>query len=113
MRSASVRPSGVPRRADLTSRPKRVVAALLRSVLGMYEVLKARLVVAVALPDDDAFYEPPEDLESYAPGAVIDSRPVDVRLFRRRRHEGAVDDASDTGMLTFVRLPGGVEETRR
>lgn len=74
----------VPKRSDLTSRSKRFAAAVLRAVLRLYEAMKARLLVAVTPPDDDPFYAVPDDLASYAPGDVIDSRPVVVRLFRRR-----------------------------
>lgn len=73
----------MPRRTDLTRRSTRLAAALLLAILRMHEGVKARLILDVAAPGDDAFYNPPEDLHSYAPGAVIDSRPVDIRLFRR------------------------------
>lgn len=73
----------MPQRTDLNSRAKRYAAALLRLILRLYEDLKARLLIDVDPPGDDPFYDPPKDLGSYEPGSVIDSRPVDIRFFRR------------------------------
>lgn len=83
-RSDSETPPAMPRRTDLTSRSARGAAALLRLILRSYEALKAPLLIDVDAPGDDPFYDPPEDLDSYEPGSVIDSRPVDIRFFRRR-----------------------------
>lgn len=82
-RVESVPPAAAPRRTDLHSRPKRLAAAVLRFVLRLYEGLKAWVFVEVTPPGDDRFYDQPDDLGSLAPGEVIDSRPVGVRLFRR------------------------------
>jgi pimeloyl-ACP methyl ester carboxylesterase len=51
--------------------------------LGLYERLSSRLLVEITAPADDAFYGVTEDLESFRPGAVLDSRSVEVRMLRR------------------------------
>jgi pimeloyl-ACP methyl ester carboxylesterase len=79
-----VAPRAVPKRVDLPSRSTRTAAPILLGVLHLYDRLKDRVLVEVTPPGDDRFYDQPGDLDSYAPGAVIDSRPVDIRLFRRR-----------------------------
>lgn len=61
-----------------------MAAALLRGVLRGYDALKARLLVDVTAPGDDPFYRQPDDLKRFEPGEIIDHRPVDIRLFRRR-----------------------------
>ena len=74
----------VPLRSDLTSRPKRVTAAALLRSLHLYEGLKARLLDDVTAPTDDAFYHQPDDLRSFAPGEILDTRPIDIRVLRHR-----------------------------
>lgn len=69
---------------DITSRSKRLAAVVLLGVLRWYERLKARVLVDVTPPADDPFYEQPDNLSSYSLGAIVDSRPVEIRLFRRR-----------------------------
>ena len=79
-----VMPAVVPERVDLSSRSERMAAAVLLGVLRLYERLKERLLVSVTHPRDDPFHAQPDDLDSYVPGTIIESRPVDIRLFRRR-----------------------------
>lgn len=74
----------VPKRVDLPSRSKRVAAAVLLGVLRVYEWLKARVLVDLTPRGEGPFCDQPHDLGSYVPGAIIDSRAVDVRLLRRR-----------------------------
>lgn len=74
----------LPERTDLTSPWQRVAAAALRAVLRIYELLKGRVVADVTSPADDPFYSQPDDLGSLEPGQVITSRPVDIRMLRRR-----------------------------
>jgi hypothetical protein len=45
--------------------------------------LMSRVLVDVADPADDPFYRVPENMERFSPGEVLDSRHVEVRLFRR------------------------------
>lgn len=73
----------MPERSDLTRRSQRWAAAVLLVVLRLYEALKDRLLIKVTPLGEDPFYDPPDELGSYAPGAIIDSRPVEIRLFRR------------------------------
>lgn len=61
-----------------------MAAGVLLGILRVYERLKARALVDVTPPRDDPFYDQPDNLGSYALGALIDSRPVEIRLFRRR-----------------------------
>ena len=74
----------MPKRVDITSPAQRLAAALLLRVLRLYDALKARLLVEVPPPAEDPFYRRRNDLERFVPGAIIDSRPVEIRLFRRR-----------------------------
>lgn len=74
----------MPKRVDITSRSKRAASVVLLALLRVYERLKARLLADVTHPRDDPFYDQPDNLGSYPLGVVIDSRPVEVRLFRRR-----------------------------
>lgn len=43
----------------------------------------SQVLVDVAGPADDPFYRVPENVERFSPGEVLDSRHVEVRLFRR------------------------------
>jgi hypothetical protein len=74
----------VPARTDLASRRKRLAAAALLRCLHAYERFKARVLVDVTAPGDDPFYDQPDDLDSFDPGEVIDSRPVEIRMVRHR-----------------------------
>ena len=74
----------VPKRADLTSRSKRLAAAVLLRCLRLYEGLKARLLVDVPDPGDDAFYNQADNLDACSSGEILDSRAVDIRMLRRR-----------------------------
>ncbi len=49
---------------------------------GLAERLMSRVLVDVAPPAEDPFYRVPENLERFSQGEVLDSRPVEVRLFR-------------------------------
>lgn len=72
----------LPPRNDLGTRPKRLaVGGAVRGV-GFYERLKSRVLIEIELPTDDLFYRPPEHLDTFAPGAVLDARPVEIRAFR-------------------------------
>jgi Secretory lipase len=71
-------------RTDLTGRRKRVVAKAIFRGMDLYERLTSRLLVSVTGPADDLFYRQPEDLDALRPGEVLDARPVEVRVFRRR-----------------------------
>lgn len=103
----------VPKRIDLTGRSQRLIAgALLRGLRG-YDRAKALGLVHVPSPDDDAFYEESEDLGSFAPGAILDHRPVDIRLLRRRsrvdawqvRFRTATPQGDPTSGVATVLLP--------
>jgi hypothetical protein len=74
----------LPPRTDLTGRRKRVVAKAIFRGLDLYERLTSRLLVSVTGPADDRFYRQPEDLDARRPGEVLDARPVEVRVLRRR-----------------------------
>jgi hypothetical protein len=71
-------------RTDLTSRRKRVVARAILRGMDLYERLTSRLLVRVTDPADDPFYRQPEGVDALLPGDVLDARPVEVRVFRRR-----------------------------
>jgi hypothetical protein len=73
----------LPPRADLRSRRERVAARVMAGGLDLYEWLTSRVLVDVTRPGDDPFYRVPENLEAFRPGEVLDSRPVEVRGFRR------------------------------
>jgi hypothetical protein len=73
----------LPPRTDLRSRRERVVARVMVRGLGFYERLNSRMLVEVTPPSDDPFYRVPENRERFRPGEVLDSRPVEVRAFRR------------------------------
>jgi hypothetical protein len=73
----------LPPRTDLRVRRKRVAAKVMVRGLDLYERLKSRLLVEVTPPADDPFYRVPENLEALCPGEVLDSRPGEVRGFRR------------------------------
>jgi pimeloyl-ACP methyl ester carboxylesterase len=73
----------LPPRTDLRSRRKRVAARVMVRGLALGERLLSRVLVGVTPPADDPFYRVPEDLESFRPGEVLDSRPVEVRGLRR------------------------------
>ena len=73
----------LPPRTDLTSRRERVAASVMVRGLGLLERLSSWLLVSVTSRADDAFYEVPENLESFRPGELLDSRPVEVRMLRR------------------------------
>ena len=77
-------PPPVPERVDLTSRAKWLTAVALLRCLHLYEGLKARLLVDITAPGDDPFYDQPEALDAFAPGDILDSRRVDIRLLRHR-----------------------------
>jgi hypothetical protein len=51
--------------------------------LDLYERLTSRVLVDVTRPGEDPFYRVPENLDAFGPGEVLDSRPVEVRGFRR------------------------------
>ena len=74
----------MPTRTDLTKRRQRLAAALLRGILRSYERLRSRVVADITSPAADPFYDQPRDLGSFTPGEIITSRPVDIRLLRRR-----------------------------
>jgi len=103
----------VPRRRDLTSRRERSIAAALRRVLRGYERAKDRLLVDVPHPDADAFYDAGDGVEALPPGALIDSRPIEVRLFRRRlrceawhlKFRTTTSDGSPTTAVATLLLP--------
>jgi acetyl esterase/lipase len=111
----------VPKRVDLTNRRQRIAAAVLLRVLRSYEVLKGRLLVDVTPPTADAFLRPVEDLERYEPGAIIDSRPVDIRFFRRRlrarawqlRFRTTTGDGTPAAGVATVMLPRRGEDRGR
>ena len=73
----------LPPRTDLRSRRERVAASVMVRGLGLFERLSSWMLVSVTSPADDPFYHAPENLESFRPGAVLDSRPVEVRMLRR------------------------------
>jgi hypothetical protein len=56
---------------------------MLRS-LALAERVLSWILVDVTPPGDDPFYRAPENLDVFCPGDVLDARPVDVRMFRRR-----------------------------
>lgn len=74
----------VPRRIDLTGRSKRLAAAVLLRCLRLYGALKARLLLDVADPAHDAFYNRVDNLDAFSPGDILDSRAVEIRMLRRR-----------------------------
>jgi Secretory lipase len=76
------RRSVLPPRTDLRSPPKRVAARVMVRGLGLAERVMSRMA-EVTPPADDPFYRVPEKLEACRPGEVLDSRPVEVRSFRR------------------------------
>jgi hypothetical protein len=51
--------------------------------LDLYERLTSRVLVDVTRPGEDPFYCVPEKLDAFGPGALLASRPVEVRGFRR------------------------------
>ncbi len=65
------------------SRRRRVAANAAVYSERFYERLKSRLLPAVTPPAEDPFYRAPENLGTFHPGEVLDSRPVEVRGFRR------------------------------
>jgi hypothetical protein len=73
----------LPHRTDLRSLRERVAASVMVRGLGLFERLSSWLLVSVTSPADDAFYHVPENLESFRPGELLDSRPVEVRMLRR------------------------------
>ena len=73
----------LPPRTDLNSRRERVATSVMVRGLNLFERLSSRLLVSVTSPADDAFYAVPENLESFRPGELLDSRPVEVRMLRR------------------------------
>lgn len=111
----------MPTRDDLPTRSTRVAAAFLLRVLRLYEGLKARLLVEVTAPGDDPFYVRPADLAAYAPGAVVDSRPIEVRVFRRRleldawhvKFRTTTSDGTPAAGIATVMLPRRHAEGRR
>lgn len=74
----------MPKRTDLTSRSKRLAAAVLVQGLRLYEGLKAGLLVDLTEPGHDPFYNRPDNLAASAPGEMLDSRPVEIRMLRHR-----------------------------
>ncbi|MBV8951527.1 MAG: hypothetical protein JOZ99_11675, partial [Actinobacteria bacterium] len=74
----------LPPRTDLKTRRKRAAATVVFHGLDLYERLTSRLLVSVTAPADDLFSRELEDLDAFRPGDVLDARPVEVRLFRRR-----------------------------
>jgi pimeloyl-ACP methyl ester carboxylesterase len=85
----------------------------------MYEDLKERVLVDITAPNDDAFYDQPDNLQSSAPGEVLDSRPVNIRMLRHRikvdawhvkfrttTSDGAPASGVATLMLPHTRLNG-------
>lgn len=122
VRSDAVTPPAVPKRQDLRSRSRRVAAAVLRGALRLYDGSKSWLLIDVTPPSDDPFYDWPDDLESYAPGAIVDSRPVEIRLFRRRLKVDAwhvkfrtttSDGTPAAGVATVMRPRRQAERRRR
>ena len=77
-------PPAIPARTDLTSRSKRLAAFVLRRCLRLYEALKERALLPVPAPEDDPFYNQPDDLGFSAAGEILDSRPVVIRMLRHR-----------------------------
>ena len=73
----------LPPRTDLRSRRERVAASVMVRGLMLFERLSSWLLVSVTSPADDSFYDLPENLESFRPGELLDSRPVEVRMLRR------------------------------
>jgi hypothetical protein len=73
----------LPPRTDLPSRPERLAARGMFRAWDLADRVLSRVLVDVADPADDPFYRAPERLERFSPGEVLDSRPVEVRLFRR------------------------------
>src|SRR4030081_203029 len=73
----------LPPRTDLRSRRERVAASVMVRGLMLFERLSSWLLVSVTSPADDSFYDLPENLESFRPGEVLDSRPVEARMLRR------------------------------
>lgn len=71
-----------PPRADLCSRRERIAARALLSALGVYERARSRLLVDVPDPAGDPFHQQSEDVAAFAPGDVIDVRPVQIRALR-------------------------------
>lgn len=84
LRSRSVAPPAVPRRTDITRRSRRLAAVALVRGLRVYEGLKAWLLPAVPAPGHDPFYSQPDELDSFTPGEILDSRPVGIRMLRHR-----------------------------
>jgi Secretory lipase len=107
----------MPKRADLTKRWQRSAAAVLLGILGIYERLKARVVADITSPAEDHFYDQPDDLGSFAPGQIITSRPVDIRLLRQRLNIDAwhvkfrttTSDGTPAAGLATVMLPRSAE----
>lgn len=105
----------MPKRVDLTSRPKRLVAAALVLCQRLYEGLKARVLVDVAERGDDPFYSSPDDLASFAPGELLDSRSVEIRMVRRRvkvdawqvKFRTAISDGTPASGVATVMVPRG------
>ena len=73
----------LPRRTDLRTRRERVIARVMLGGLHFFEGVKPRLLARVTPPGDDPFYRVPEKSHAFAPGDVLDARPVDARGFVR------------------------------
>src|SRR5205085_344487 len=70
-------------RTDLRTRRQQVAARVMVRGLDLYARLESRVLVDVTRPGEDPFYRVPEKLDAFRPGEVLDSRPVEVRSFRR------------------------------
>src|SRR3954453_24102353 len=73
----------LPPRTDLTTRRKRLAAKAMAGTLAIAERSQSRMLADVTPPADDPFYRAPENLGAFRPGELLDSRPVEVRGFRR------------------------------
>lgn len=63
------------------------IAAELTTAEQVYNCLWSHvggILVHVTPPADDPFYQAPENLRAFCPGEVLDARPIEVRMSRRR-----------------------------
>ncbi|HTD50537.1 MAG TPA: lipase family protein, partial [Acidimicrobiia bacterium] len=74
----------LPTRTDLRSPRERAAARVMVAGLDVSQRLNARMLPEVTPPTDDAFYRVPENLRAFRPGEVLDARPIEVRMLRRR-----------------------------
>lgn len=114
-------PQPVPKRVDLPRRSQRVAAATLLGCLRFYEGLKARCLVDIEEPHHDAFYGACDSLHDLSLGEIIDTRSIDIRLFRRRlkidawqvKFRTSMSDGSPAAGVATVMLPRRRAVTRR